>query len=392
MDNKKVVIIGLGNCGCQVAALAEKSHPELFDCVYINSSAADLAMCPQDSKDMQFKIGNNQEVEGSGKNRDMMKEYLQADIEKILTDKELTSVFASKKYGFVVTSAAGGTGSGASPIMMAVLKQVFPDINFVLVVVLPQISASLMEQGNCMEFLNELYDLLGDDTTYMVYDNESVSNLPPTIGLETVNTAIVEDIRVLTGVDNIPTPYESIDEADMESIISTPGRLMVVRMKKNLTEKFLEDNSLADALIKAIKQSNHAETDRNGRVVRWGIITHFTPAVNALYDSSLEGLQDFIGTPYERFNHNAINTGNEVMNYMYLIASGMSPINDRAQKIKDRIEELKAALASNETAKFALSGDSASYSDIMSRRQQAKREASGERLDPSAIFKKFMKK
>lgn len=387
--NKKIAIVGVGNCGSQVAALAEKKYPELLDSIYINSSDSDLSMIANEGA-KKFKIGKKEEVEGSGKNRSKMKEYLMADIQEILEDEDLQQLIVDKKYCFIVTSAAGGTGSGAGPVLMEIMRQLFPDTNFILVGVLPQIGASLMEQGNTLEFLNELYDVLGSNTTYMIYDNESTADLPPTKALEVVNENIVEDIKVLSGIDNYATPYESIDEADMESIITTPGRLLVVRLTKGLTEKMMEDHSVDEALIKAIKQSCHAETDRNKKVVRWGVITYFTEATNKLYTGELTGLLDFIGTPVERFNHNAINPTNENLNFMYLIASGLSPVNDRTKKVMDRIEELKGALAGDDASKFILSGDGASYNDIMNRRREEKRAASGEAVDTNAIFKKFM--
>lgn len=387
--NKKIAIVGVGNCGSQVAALAEKKYPELLDSIYINSSDSDLSMIANEGA-KKFKIGKKEEVEGSGKNRSKMKEYLMADIQEILEDEDLQQLIVDKKYCFIVTSAAGGTGSGAGPVLMEIMRQLFPDTNFILVGVLPQIGASLMEQGNTLEFLNELYDVLGSNTTYMIYDNEFTADLPPTKALEVVNENIVEDIKVLSGIDNYATPYESIDEADMESIITTPGRLLVVRLTKGLTEKMMEDHSVDEALIKAIKQSCHTETDRNKKVVRWGVITYFTEATNKLYTGELTGLLDFIGTPVERFNHNAINPTSENLNFMYLIASGLSPVNDRTKKVMDRIEELKGALAGDDASKFILSGDGASYNDIMNRRREEKRAASGEAVDTNAIFKKFM--
>lgn len=389
--NKQAAIIGIGNCGSQVAYLAEKTYPELFDTIYVNSSIADLAMVKTEHDNLKFKIGNRDEIEGSGKNRTKMKEYLMADINTILADANLQECIVEKKYCFVVTSAAGGTGSGAAPVLMEIMRQLFPDTNFILIGVLPQLNASLMEQGNALEFLNELYDVLGSDTTYMIYDNEATSDLPPTRALEEVNKNIVEDLKVLTGVDNYPTPYESIDEADMESIITTPGRLLVVRINKQLTEKAMEDNKLDDIIIKAIKKSAHTETDRNKKVVRWGIITYFTDQVNRLYSPELEGLNDFIGTPVERFNHNAINDGSEALNFLYMIASGLSPINDRVKKITDRIDELKAALAKDESSNYILSGEGASY-DVMAERKKADKKARQQsEVNPSEIFKKFMK-
>jgi hypothetical protein len=272
------------------------------------------------------------------------------------------------------------------------MRQLFPDTNFILIVILPQLGASLMEQGNALEFCQELYDvLMANSTTYMVYDNESTATLPPTKSLEVVNENIVEDLRVLSGVDNYPTPYESIDEADMESIITTPGRLIVARINKGLTEKSMEDNNLDDIIIKGIKNSCHAETDRNKRVLRWGIITFFTDAVNRLYVPNLEKLGDFIGTPVERFNHNAINDKSESLNFLYMIASGLSPINDRVSRITDRIEELKNALANDESSRYILSGEGASY-DVMEARKKADKKARQvDGVDTNAIFKKFMK-
>ena len=387
---KKIVIVGVGNCGSQVASLAQTKYPELFDCVYINTSKSDLMMVKHEDA-LKFKIGKENEVEGSGKNRTRMKEYLQGDIEELLTNENFQKV-VDKKYAFIISSAAGGTGSGAAPVLMEIMRQMFPDTNFVLVTVLPQISASLTEQGNALEFLTELYDVLGESITYMIYDNENASDLPPTKALEVINDNIVEDLRILSGVDNYPTPYESIDEADMENIISTPGRLLVTRLDKKLTEKNIEDNSLDEMIIKSIKQSAHAETERNKKVVRWGVITYFTDAVNKLYKSDLEGLANFIGNPIERYNHNAINdTGDESLNFLYMIASGLSPINDRVMKMTDRIETLKAALANDESSKYVLSGDSVSYDALEIRKKADKRANTPDEINPADIFKKFMK-
>jgi len=388
--NKEIVLVGLGNAGGQVANRCEIKYPEIFDCVYINSSEADLAMVKTENS-LKFKIGDKAEIEGSGKNRAKMKEYLCNDIGNILGDTKLQKLISNKKYCFVISSTAGGTGSGAAPVMMELLREMFPDTNFILVAILPTLGASLMEQGNALEFLTELYDVLGSNTTYMIYDNETAADLPPTKALSVVNECIVEDLRVLSGIDNYATPYESIDAADMESIITTPGRLIVVRINSDLTEKNMEDANLDQMIVKAMKRSSHAETDRNKKVVRWGIITFFTEEVNKLYNPTMNGVVEFIGTPVERFNHNAINTGKESSNFLYMIASGLSPINDRVNRITQRIDQLKAALAQDDANKYILAGEGASYSTLMDRKKADRRNNQAESVDPQAIFKKFMK-
>lgn len=387
---KQIALIGIGNAGSQVVATAAKTNSEIFDRIYINSSDSDLSMV-NDEDGLKFKIGNPDEVEGSGKNRSKMKEVLLKHVNDILSDEKLQNCIVEKKYCFVLSSIAGGTGSGSAPAFYDILRQMYPDTNFILVAILPSLKASLMEQGNALEYLNELYDVLGKDVTYMIYDNETVANMPPTSGLEEVNKNIVEDLKVLSSIDNIQTKFESIDEADMESIITTPGRLLVTRVTKGLTEKNMEDNNLDDIIIKSIKQSKHCETDRNKKVTRWGIITYFTDQVNKLYNPELNGLIEFIGTPVERFNHNAINENNESLNFLYLIASGLSPINDRVKKITERIEELKNALAKDESNKYILSGDGASYSVLEERRKQEKQKNENDKIVPTDILKKFMK-
>ena len=393
MENikKNSVIIGVGNCGSQIAWLAEQKYPELFDTVYINTSSSDLSMVKSKTS-IKIKIGTKNMAEGSGKNRSKMKDYLEEDINDLLHNEKFTNTILDKKYCYVVCSAAGGTGSGAGPVLMAILKQCFPDTNFILVVVAPQLSASIMEQGNALEFAQELFsDAIGDDVVYMIYDNEKMSDLSPTRCLEAVNECIVEDLRILTGIDNYATPYESIDDADMESILTTPGRLLVSRITKGLSEKDMEEGNLDDVIIKNIKNGAHAETDRNKRVIRWGIITYMTDATNRLYDSRHPKLQEFIGTPIERFNHNAINDGNESMNFLYLIAAGMSPINDRVKKITDRIEELENALAKEDADRFILSGEGASYNVMEERRKEDRKNRAQKTVSTSDIFSKFRK-
>ena len=386
---KMTILFGIGNAGNQVASLAAKKYPDLFDAICINSSQADLSMIQKSDSVLTFKIGNDDEVEGSAKNRTRMKEYLKADIMNILNNKDLQDMISSKKYCFVVSSAGGGTGSASAPIMVDILKTFFPDTNFILVGILPAIGSSICEQGNAEEYLREVYSTLGESATYMMYDNEVVSNLPSIKGLEVVNENIVEDLRVLTGIDNYPAQYDSMDEADMESVITTPGRLLVVRLTKGLTEKNLEDTKLDDMIITAIKKSCHAETDRNKVITRMGVITYFTPNVNNLYTTNFESVYEFLGTPIERFNHNAVNDKSESMNFMYVLASGLSPTNDRATKIRDKIEELKKSLASDESSKYIYSGDSVSYDMAAVRKRQDKQNRQVEAFNPILFFDKY---
>jgi hypothetical protein len=340
-------IIGIGNCGSQIAYLAEKTIPDLVDTIYINTSQADLSQVG----DSKFKIKIGEDAEGSGKNRDVTKKHLRESIRSIIDNSKIREVISEKDYVFISASTAGGTGSGVALILFKMLKQMFYETNFILIAVLPQLNASMLEQVNTMEYLEELYEKLPEIDpkdpsqrkypTYMIYDNDMVADMSPTEGLIAVNKSIVEDIRVLSGIDNKPTPFESIDEADMENVITTPGRLIVARSTKGITEKVLEDTPIDDIIIKSIKTSNHCELNRDKKIVRYGLISHLTEACNRLFITKFDKLFDFLGTPTERFNHNAVNSSNESLNFVYFIGSGLSPITDRIARINDRITELQ---------------------------------------------------
>jgi cell division GTPase FtsZ len=389
--SKTIGIIGIGNAGNQVAYLAQKKYGSLFESFYVNTSEADLSMVNvENTAGTVFKIGKD--IEGSGKNRFKMKLFLKENINTMINDEHFLTKIKKLKYVFIVASTAGGTGSGSSPILLNLLKEILPRINFILVGILPTMNASLMEFGNTLEFLDELYNKLDQsETTYMIYDNDTVVNkYSPTESLEVVNNAIVEDIKILSGVDNYATPYDSIDSADMESIITTPGRLLITRINKDLTEKNLEDQSIDEFVIKCIKQSCHAETDRNKRVVRYGIITYFTTEVNKIYSSRFEKLHEFIGTPVERFNHHAINDKDEAYNFLYLIASGLSPINDKIQKIVQKVDALKKVLANDVTVKFLSEDENPSYEIMESRRRFEKTKAIKQAISKDDLFKKFL--
>lgn len=388
---KRFAIIGVGNCGNQVANLAEQKYPTLWDCIYINTSESDLAMVKTANDDLKFKIGTGEEeVEGSGKNRARTKQYLEKDIKALLGNKSISDTILGKKYAFIIVSAAGGTGSGAGPILQYIMSSTYPQTHFIIVGVLPKIESSLAEHGNELEFLKELYDTLDDDTTYMLYDNEMTADeRSTTVALTTVNENIVDDLRILTGIDNYPTPYESIDRADLDSILMTPGRIIVARLSSGITEKAVEDKDLDEMLIKAIKRSCHAETDRNKKVVRWGVITYFTEAVNKLFNSDMPKLKEFLGEPLERFNHNAVNDGNDNLNFLYLIAAGLPPINDRTSKTEKKVEELTKLQGMDNKVEYILKGQAASYDVMEERRRQEEIAKEKPSVKLSDAFKKF---
>ena len=393
----EIGIIGLGNCGGQIAFTAESKYPELFKCMYMNTSKDDLNKIGGNS--LKFKIGDSDNeaddiVEGTGRNRKLMRNYLKKYLGPILGNDDFTSFFMGKNYVFIIASAAGGTGSGSCTPLMEILQEYFPNIHFILVTTLPPLTSSSREQKNAMALLKDIYTKMSTEITYMVYDNGSITGRSPNETFGEINDQIIEDLRILTGIDNHKSKFDSIDETDLKVILTTPGRLLISRLSE-VTEKKMEDSTLDESILKAIKKSCHTETNRDRKVLRWGIITHLTKEADSLYVNEFPKLEGFLGTPIERFNHHAINNmDDEKLNFVHFIASGLSPINDRSDKIATRIHELTEAAKSNKAASFKYADDSDDRVDTdddqLPKSLDGSPTASNDKFNPSEILKKFM--
>ena len=339
-----VGVIGIGNCGNQVAKLAMEELA--CDVLALNSSKNDLATLPDTIP--QICVGDER---GAGKNRTEAKMFLKKGIMDMVKDDIFKKFMDKKDVIFIVSSTGGGTGSGMAPVLSSIIRKSFHDENgnesaVVLVGVLPKISEAYSTQVNSLEYMNELVENL-DDPTYMMYDNERLSKEPTHLMMNGINKSIVQDIKVLRGDYNTSTPFSSIDEKDMKMIIQTQGRIFLAGLL-GLKEKDIDEYTIEDLLVEQIKRNTHAEIDRNKILQRTGIISNLSENLNNQFDTHLRDVQDFVGSPVEEFEHIVINPERSYDNNAFFIMSGLTSMNDRINKIKDRIEEIEEAQKAKE--------------------------------------------
>jgi cell division GTPase FtsZ len=227
-----VGIIGLGNTGNQVASLAQKELK--IPVMAINSSEKDLETIPADVP-KRIISSSKGHTKGAGKDRNLAKSYLKDSIMEFLTEEEVKNFLKPLEVVFIVSSTGGGTGSGTAPIMANIIRDAVENIKVILVGVLPVNNEALSAHVNTLEYLNELYTIL-EDQTYMLYDNDRFSDLPSWQMMEKVNSEIVKDINVIRCTYNYTTKFDSIDEQDMLRLVSFPGRITVARLE-NITER-----------------------------------------------------------------------------------------------------------------------------------------------------------
>lgn len=376
-----VGVIGIGNCGNQVAKLA--SEELACDVLALNSSTSDLSILPDSIP--SICLGDER---GAGKNRLEAKTFLKNSIMGMIREESFKNFMTDKDIIFIVSSTGGGTGSGMAPILSQIIRQSFHDkdgneVAVILVGVLPKLSEAYSTQVNTLEYLTELYNTL-EDPTYMLYDNDKMSKESTTVMMKGINESIVQDIKILSGYYNTSTPYSSIDQKDAKMIIQTQGRIVLANVMK-IKEKDLDDVTIEDLLIEQIKKNTHAEIDRNKVVQRTGIITNLSENLNSRFDTHLGQVQEFIGSPVEEFEHVVVNAERSIDNNVFLIMAGLTSVNDRINKIKDRIEEIEEAQRAREEDSALSDVDT---NDLNSKRNYRKTNGD-DKVDLEGIFDKF---
>ena len=381
-------IIGVGNAGGQIAALAAERLG--VSALALNSSQKDLDTLGNNVT--KLLIGDSK---GAGKNRDEAKLFIKNSIRTIVQGDEVRKFFKDdekneKDFVFVVSSTGGGTGSGAAPMLTEILKSIYAGVNFILVGVLPTINEAMSSQVNTLEYFKELYETTSD-IPYMIYDNEKMSGSAVNIMMEGINSAIVDDIDIIRGSRQISTKYSAIDEKDMTTILTTSGRI-VIAGAKNIKEKMLDKTSIDQLIIEDFKSNAHAETNRDKIVHRIGVISILDERCAEKFDGQVTGVQEFVGTPVETFQHFAIKDSQTsgLPNEVIVIASGLSKLDDRIDRIAERIDEINAALNAIQQRQGTL--DSVDINALNAKKHSAdsKPAANNEgRVDVQDIFSKF---
>ena len=378
-----VGVIGLGNTGNQIAALAAEELK--IPAMAINSSEKDLETIA--NKIPKILISDTEGAsKGAGKNRALAKSYLKDSILSIISKEDVQTFISGLNVLFLVSSTGGGTGSGTALLMANIISSMFVDTHVIIVGILPVMSEALSAHVNSLEYLNELYGNL-ENQTYMLYDNDSLYNIPSYKMMDTINREVVKDIDVLRCTFNYTTKYDSIDEQDMKRLISFPGRIMVTRLE-DLKERDLDKSSIEDLLISKIKNTNHVELQRDRKITATGIIVNLSEQVFNDFDNHIPAVREFIGDPDHDFNHLAINEDRKMPNNVFLIMSGMSQVNDRIQKISDRIEEIEERQKiREEESQLDTLGITELSQKISSK--DAKKTLDTDKIDLANIFSKF---
>jgi len=202
----KLLVIGLGQCGGRIAdefsrlnrrARVQRGVDIITDTFAVNTDIADLSGLSFIRSDYQHRIligGQKTSGHGVGKINELGAEIAREDGDKVIEAVRGASRFAETDAFLLIAGAAGGTGSGAIPIITQHLKERYAERPLYNMVVLPFEHEEQTEQRtiyNAATCLKSVY--LVSDATFLV-DNQRYIRKDSAIrnNLDKINTLVVE--------------------------------------------------------------------------------------------------------------------------------------------------------------------------------------------------------
>lgn len=253
-------IIGVGACGGMLAELGAVAG--LGEGFLLNSSREDLNATKGIDLTNRVKFGS---IEGAAKNRAVAYEAIKKEHARFLDVIETRLITTELDNLFVAFSGGGGTGSGASPVILKLLKTKYPKINVIPIVVLPAAYEKAIIQQNALDCIRELVSDM--NRTIIVVDNSKITTDSGLI-LEKytkINTETINNIRKLVSSEKT-SRISNIDVADRQSMLTEPGILVIGSATVDITA----ENPLLAAVKRAI-ESTPMQADITNSVARAAI-------------------------------------------------------------------------------------------------------------------------
>ena len=232
----KLVVIGFGQCGCRIAdefaRLNKKAHGQrgidiITGAFAINTDAADLSGLSSIRSDYRHRIligGRKTGGHGVGKINELGALIAKEDGDKVIDAIRGTRRLYEADAFLLAASAAGGTGSGAIPIMTQYIKERYMDKPVYDLLVLPFEHEETTEErtiyntATCIKSVNAIADavILVDNQRYIRKDSSIRNNIAK------INALIVEPFyNLLCAGEEKKTKYIGAKTLDAGDIIQT---------------------------------------------------------------------------------------------------------------------------------------------------------------------------
>lgn len=229
------MVICVGGCGGNIARLITKS--ELLKDVTIyaaDSTTSQINM--DDMARINYICLMADENSGSGRNRERAQAMFEYHQNNKAFDKMYEDAINAKSPVLVITSAAGGTGSGSIvPLCKSLIEL---EVEVIPIIICPNSDDPDAYHLNTNDLFVELEEI--GITTYSMF-----RNLRGDANYDPVNKEVVNLVEIIFGKMYGKTNLDSIDDSDRNVILSTPGRFIAIsatasdipNLRKEITRK-----------------------------------------------------------------------------------------------------------------------------------------------------------
>ncbi len=372
-------VIGMGNCGGQMADLVcDKLSVDAFA---INASEKDINMLRAEEISV-IMVGDGK---GTGKNREEAADFLLNKI-NLVQDDSFKEFLDRNDVIFVVSSMGGGFGSGSCLIMTELLTKLTEGNKAIIPVgVLPFDSEGYTAQSHAIEWLQELEKL---DVPYIIYDNNIYGDIPKQQAHQKINFQFAKDICVIRGDYVYNTNSGGIDNRDMLTVVSIPGRIVIDTIL-DLDESELVDRSIAKTLEQHLeKESAHAAMVDDKVIKASALMYCFGPELSSYTGTLKEDIQSIFG-PHLNDYDNFSDVNGPGSGTVSLILSGLTSPVLRINRLISRRDKLESEIAGKSAAVSRLS-QTANSSKLKLNAKKFASESTGQPKNTNDVLADFL--
>jgi len=232
----KIVVVGLGQCGGRIAdefsrlnsrAKSRRGIQIVTGVFAVNTDAADLSGLTSIRKGYQNRIligGRKTGGHGVGKINELGAEVAKEDADKIIDAIRTTKHFYETDAFLLIAGSAGGTGSGAIPVITQQLKERYIDKPIYNVIVLPFEHEETTEERTAYNVATCLKSCYSVADAIFVIDNQRYVRKDASIkhNLSKINALIAEPFyNLLCAGEEKKSKYIGSKLLDAGDIIQT---------------------------------------------------------------------------------------------------------------------------------------------------------------------------
>lgn len=303
----KIGFIAVGQAGGNLGSALEKNG---YNVLFINTSTEDLDTLTKVKFKYHIKGG-----EGCNKDRNKAKELVVEDFEQIANE---INQKVPEEFIYVIFSSGGGTGSGASPMLIDLLGQ-HMDKRVGAITIIPSENEPLKTHINSYECFRELADI--EMASTIVLDNNAFKNRM------IINQEFIKVFDLMMDMPNHKDIRGNIDKAEVMEMIETRGMLTI-----NMVEK---TESNVAKLVEKLKSNIYAPLETDQVIKYIGLL--------AARQIDISELKKEVGNYLDAFQ--GYNT-----EYTLCVLSGLSLPFTRLLDMKEKVVASQETIQKNLTA------------------------------------------